>query len=126
MEYKNLPNSELELMMILWKRKEPMTRVEIEEQLPKERKLSKTTVLSFLARLEEKGFVRIEKQGRSNCYIPVVEEQEYLEQAGSTMLKKLYDNSVKKFVASLYDGKELSGVQIRELRAYLDSLEKGE
>lgn len=126
MEYKNLPNSELELMMILWKRKEPMTRVEIEEQLPKERKLSKTTVLSFLARLEEKGFVRIKKQGRSNCYIPVVEEQEYLEQAGSTMLKKLYDNSVKKFVASLYDGKELSGVQIRELRAYLDSLEKGE
>ena len=35
--------------------------MEIEEQLPKKRNLSKTTVLSFLSRLEEKGFVRVER-----------------------------------------------------------------
>lgn len=39
-----------------------MTRMEIEEKLPKKRNLSKTTILSFLSRLEEKGFVRIEKR----------------------------------------------------------------
>ena len=37
-------------------------------------------------------------------------------------MKKLYDNSVKKFVASLYDGKELTKEQIDELKDYLDSL----
>lgn len=122
MDYKTLPNSELELMMIIWKADEPMTRIEIEEQLPKERKLSKTTVLSFLSRLEEKGFVKVEKEGRNNCYIPMVKEKDYLEQESSTILKKLYDNSVKKFVAALYDGKELSKTQIEELKDYLDSL----
>lgn len=122
MEYKTLPNSELELMMILWKAQKPMTRPEIEEQLPRDRKLSKTTVLSFLSRLEEKGFVRVEKEGRSNCYIPLIAEKDYLEQESSNILKRLYHNSVKKFVASLYDGEELSKEQIDELRDYLDSL----
>ena len=35
MEYKTLPNSELELMMILWEEERSMTRMEIEERLPK-------------------------------------------------------------------------------------------
>ena len=41
------------------------------------------------------------------------------------MLKKLYHNSVKMFVSTLYDGKELDMEEIEELKTYLDSLEKG-
>lgn len=122
MEYKTLPNSELELMMILWKAKKPMTRMEIEERLPNKRNLSKTTILSFLSRLEEKGFVRIEKDGRNNCYVPLVEEKDYLEQESGSILSRLYDSSIKKFVASLYDGNRISKDQIEELKDYLDSL----
>lgn len=122
MEYRTLPNSELELMMILWRADAPMTRTAIEEKLPKKRKLSKTTILSFLSRLEEKGFVRVEKEGRNNCYFPIVKEKDYLEQESSSILKKLYGSSVKKFVAALYDGNRLSKDQIEELKDYLDSL----
>ena len=122
MEHKTLPNSELELMMILWKAGRPMTRVEIEENLPAKRELSKTTILSFLSRLEEKGFVRVEKKGRNNCYLPIVRESDYLKQESGSILAKLYGSSVKKFVASLYDGDGISKDQIDELRDYLDSL----
>ncbi len=122
MEYKTLPNSELELMMILWNADRPMTRTEIEERLPEKRRLSKTTVLSFLSRLEEKGFVQVEKEGRSNCYVPIVKEQDYLQQESGSILKRLYGSSVKKFVAALYDGDRLSKEQIEELKDYLDSL----
>lgn len=122
MGYKTLPNSELELMMILWKAEKPMTRMEIEEKLPQKRKLSKTTVLSFLSRLQDKGFVRIEKEGRNNCYVPLVEEKDYLKQESGSILRKLYGSSVKKFVAALYDGDGLSRDQIDELKGYLDSL----
>lgn len=122
MEHKTLPNSELELMIILWKSNAPMTRAEIEEKLPKRRNLSKTTVLSFLSRLEEKGFVRVEKEGRSNYYLPLVKEKDYLKQESCTIVKKLYGNSVKKFVASLYDGEGIPKDQLAELKAYLDSL----
>ena len=122
MEYKKLPNSELELIFILCKAKWPMTRIEIEERLPKKRRLSKTTVLSFLSRLEEKGFLRVRKEGRNNCYIPIVKEEDYLRQESGSILKRLYGSSVKKFVASLYDGEGLSEDQIQELKEYLEHL----
>lgn len=122
MEYKTLPNSELELMMILWESDEPMTRMEIEDMLPKKRHLSKTTVLSFLSRLEEKGFVKVEKAGRNNCYFPLVKKEDYLKQEGSSILRRLFGNSIKGLVASLYDGDNLTKDQIKELKDYLDSL----
>ena len=53
---KRLPNSELEIMMIIWELNKPATRFEIEERMDKGRKLSPTTVLSFLSRLQEQGF----------------------------------------------------------------------
>ncbi|GFI27371.1 penicillinase repressor [Lachnospiraceae bacterium] len=122
MELKTLPNSELELMMILWRAGVPLTRMEIEERLPKKRTLSKTTILSFLSRLEEKGFVLVEKEGRNNRYLPLVQESDYLKQESGSILKKLYGSSVKKFVAALYDGDGLSKEQIAELKDYLDRL----
>ena len=122
MELKTLPNSELELMMILCRAGVPLTRMEIEERLPKKRTLSKTTILSFLSRLEEKGFVLVEKEGRNNRYLPLVQESDYLKQESGSILKKLYGSSVKKFVAALYDGDGLSKEQIAELKDYLDRL----
>ena len=122
MELKTLPNSELELMMILWRAGVPLTRMEIEERLPKKRTLSKTTILSFLSRLEEKGFLLVEKEGRNNRYLPLVQESDYLKQESGSILKKLYGSSVKKFVAALYDGDGLSKEQIAELKDYLDRL----
>ena len=46
---KRLPDSELEIMMIIWDLDRPATRFEIEAQMEEDRKLSPTTILSFLA-----------------------------------------------------------------------------
>ena len=48
---KHLPDSELAIMMIIWELDKPVTRFEIEERMEGDRKLSPTTVLSFLSRL---------------------------------------------------------------------------
>ena len=63
---KRLPQSELELMMIIWNAGHPVTRMEIEANLDPERKILPNTILSFLSRLEEKGFVKVEKKGKIN------------------------------------------------------------
>ena len=73
---KRLPNSELEIMMIIWELNKPATRFEIEERMDKERKLSPTTVLSFLSRLQEKGFVAVEKAGKNNVYRAVIDRED--------------------------------------------------
>lgn len=117
---KKLPESELELMMIIWHAGRPVTRAEIESGLDEDRKLGATTVLSFLSRLQEKGFVKVTRQGKNNLYEPLVGEREYLKKESGSILKKLYRNSVRNFVAALYDGDQLSDKDLEELQTFLD------
>ena len=71
---KRLPDSELEIMMIIWDMDKPVTRSEIEARLDRERKLSPTTILSFLSRLQEKGFLEVQKSGKNNVYIARIDK----------------------------------------------------
>ena len=48
---KRLPQSELELMMIIWNADGPITRMEIEARMDPSRKVLPNTILSFLSRL---------------------------------------------------------------------------
>ena len=117
---KKLPESELELMMIIWQAGRAMTRPEIEAGLGEGRKLGATTILSFLSRLQEKGFLKVERRGKSNVYEPLIKEQEYLKQESGEIFKRLYRGSIRSFVASLYEGDNLSDKDLAELQAVLD------
>ena len=121
---KRLPDSELELMMIIWDAGRPMSRNEIEEQLPGERQLSTTTILSFLSRLQEKRFVQVRKEGRNNVYEPLVRKEDYLKQESRSIWKRLYQNSVGNFMAALGQGDELSDQDLDELQEFLDRKRK--
>lgn len=121
---KRLPDSELEIMMIIWELDKPVTRFEIEEQLDRERKLSPTTILSFLSRLQEKGFLEVQKSGKNNVYIALIDKENYMQTESKNILKRLYNNSVKNFLASLYDGNNLSEEDLSELTDYLNEKRK--
>ena len=121
---KRLPDSELELMMIIWDAGRPMSRNEIEEQLPGERRLSATTILSFLSRLQEKRFVQVRKEGRNNVYEPLVRKEDYLKQESRSIWKRLYQNSVGNFMAALGQGDELTDQDLDELQECLDRKRK--
>lgn len=121
---KRLPDSELEIMMIIWELDKPVTRLEIEEQMDKERKLSPTTILSFLSRLQEKGFLEVRKSGKNNVYVALIDKEGYMQKESKNILKKLYNNSVKSFLVSLYDGDNLSEDDLKELADYLNEKRK--
>lgn len=117
---KRLPDSELEIMIVLWKTGHPMTSIEISDQLQNGKKWKITSVLTFLSRLAEKNFVSIEKSGRTNLYSALIKEQDYLQQESKTILEKLYGNSLTAFVSSLFDGSSVGENDLDELRRYLD------
>jgi len=119
---KRLPESELEIMMIIWRHEGPVNRMEIEEHLQKD--VAAPTVLSFLNRLEAKGFVSVEKIGKVNWYTPLVKEEEYLQKESKNIIQKMYRNSLKNFVAALYDGNGLSEEDMEELRKFLEEKRK--
>lgn len=123
---KRLPDSELEIMMVIWELDGPVTRNQIEEKLETDRKLSPTTILSFLSRLQEKGFLQVSKEGKNNIYSACVSRESYMQEESKNILKKLYRNSAKNFLAALYDGENLSKEDLEELEQYIVSKRKQE
>lgn len=121
-----LPDSELDIMLILWSHEPPMSRPEIEKIVNEKKKLSPTTILTLLARLEKKKFVSVEKQGKLNLYTPLISQEEYQRNESKNILEKLYGNSLKKFVVSLYGGKKLDREKIQELSEFIQELEEME
>ena len=118
---KRLPDSELELMQIIWKCVLPVSRADIEKNLPENHQLAATTILTLLTRLAEKGFLRVEKQGKTNLYTPLVTEKEYLAGESRNILNRLYGGSLKAFAMSLVD----SGVSKEEIAELRKMLEEG-
>ena len=124
--YQRLPDSELDIMLVLWNGTPPMTRPEIEKVINKKKNLAPTTILSLLTRLEAKKFVEVTKQGKMNLYTPLVSQSEYQANESQNVLEKLYGNSLKKFVTSLYQGKKMSSEEVRDLSNFLKELEDRE
>ena len=124
--YQRLPESELDIMLVLWNNTTPMNRMEIEKVINTKKSLAPTTILSLLARLEAKNFVKVTKQGKMNLYTPLVSQSDYQAHESQSVLEKLYGNSLKKFVTSLYQGKKVSSEEIQELSDFLKELEDRE
>ncbi len=117
---KKLSDSELDIMLVIWRHGAPISFDEIAEAV-KEQNWTESTVRNFLARIVNKGYLKIEKDGRRNLYIPLVSES-YVDRKSTTLLDRLYDGSVKHFVARLYENDEISQEDILDLRRYLDTL----
>lgn len=62
---KKLPDTEFEIMKVVWANEPPITTNMVMEQLGNERKWKAPTVISLMLRLVGKGFLRTEKTERS-------------------------------------------------------------
>ena len=118
---RTLPDAELEVMQAIWACTPPVARSDINEILKDTHPMALTTLLTVLTRLSEKGFLRIEKVGRSARYIPLISQHDYLAQQSRRFLHKLCGGSLSTFASALCDS-GLSREEVAELR---DLLERG-
>ena len=124
-ELVHLPNSELEIMMAIWEAKKPVSRPEIDEKLS-EKNWQAPTVLKFLSRLTEKGFLICENPegAKTNFYTALVSEEEYLEFESNSVLGKFCGRSVKSLVANLYENNTINDSELDELQKFIDEAKK--
>lgn len=118
---KRLPDAEQELMMIIWELEEPVTRADIEAKLDRAKEVVPSTILTLLSRLDKRGFLRTQKQGKVNVYYPLVKKEDYLSTESRNVLKNLFQNSLTNFAAAAYDGGTISKEELEELRRFIDS-----
>ena len=123
-ENRHLPESELDIMLVVWGEGGPVSAPAILEGL--ERPLTASALHSYLKRLEEKGFLSCKKTGKVNTYTAMVAREDYQRSEGESFLKKLYGSSISRFAAALYDGKRVEPAELEELQALLDRLSGGE
>lgn len=120
---KKLSDSEFEIMKVLWERDAPMTSNEILAELKGRYDWKLAALMTFLARMADKGYVHCDRSTRTNYYSALISQKEYQVQESRSLLEKLYDNSAAKMIAQLCKANTISREEIIELREYLDSLE---
>ena len=116
---KKLPDAELEVMQILWDLEAPAPRAAVEAGMQALRPMAQTTLLTLLTRLSEKGFVRIEKQGRSSVYTPLVSRADYQARQSKRFFDQLFGGSVSAFASALTSS-GISKEDLEELRRLLE------
>jgi BlaI family penicillinase repressor len=108
---------ELDVMSVLW-RESSGTVAEVRERLSDE--LAYTTVLWVLQTLEEKGFVRHEREGRMHRYFPLVEPEEAGASALDRIVDKVFHGSAEMLLAQLVTERELPADELQRMRDLLD------
>ena len=120
---KRLPDTELEVMKALWTTGADTPRALLEERLASFG-WAANTINTYLARLAEKGFVAVRREGKSNLYTPLVGCDEYQAFDSRAVLDRPY-GSPRNFVAAL--AREGMGRdELEELQALLDQLNGGQ
>lgn len=117
--YKKLPDTEFEIMKVVWVNEPPITTNTIMEALGNGREWKAPTVISLMLRLVEKGFLRTEKNGKERTYFPLVDKEDYLKFETGNFMKLYHENSFLSFVNTLYDGKQLNDADIEELMKWV-------
>ena len=118
--FTRLPDAELEVMQALWVQASyPASTAELAGRL-EERHWQLPTLIKLLTRLEERGFVRREKEGRANLYTPLVEEKEYLASETRSFLERLHAGSLPSLVAALVNSRAVTDDEVKELETLLE------
>ena len=117
---KHLGEAELEVMLAVWDCPQPVSASQVLEEMEGSRNWKLPTLMTVLGRLCQKGYLRCEKEGRSNFYRPLVTREEYREGEGRTLLRRLYGNSLPRLVASLHESGAVGEEELEALRRFLD------
>lgn len=119
--FKSLPDSELKVMMVIWENGSKMSTGEILAELKDDVDWKLSTLQVILTRLTEKGFLKNEKENRLNYYTSIIDYSKYTKHETKNFIKKMYNNSAKKLIASLVEGDDsLTDNDIEEIKRILD------
>ena len=123
-----LPASELEIMQAIWlldaEGEKFITASLVMNRCPDLKRLKLTTVLTLISRLQMKGFVKVQKIGRSNGYIPIIDSAEYRKFAYGDFLDKVYMNNKMDLVSALLTGEDYTKEELAEIKALVEKAEE--
>ena len=114
-----ISDSEIEIMRIIWNNGGTAMFAQIMNVLnEKDREWKPNTVLTFLARLADKGIISSIKHGRNNEYIALITAQDYLAEQTKTFVHKVYGGNAKHLVSALLRQDFINSDDMDELKRF--------
>ena len=113
--------SEWHVMELLWE--SPRTLMELVNALAEQKGWAKSTVTTMVRRMDAKGLITYETQGRTKTFIPAVTREEAVLQETDSLLRKAYNGSLGLLVSAMVQRNELTQSDIDELYAILKEAE---
>lgn len=118
---KKLPDTELEVMTAIWHCEIPVKTAKIARHIDRDWTMS--TIQALLARLEEKGYVKVMKEGRLKTYVPLISEEEYRDQETVRFFERFHRKSVRSLFMTLVKNESLTEADLQELEAMIQKEE---
>lgn len=118
---RELTRAELQVMQILWDKKEAMTR-QVLEAMP-EPKPAFNTVSTVIRVLETKGFVSHKAFGTTYVYFPVVQRGEYTSRFMRNMVQNFFGGSCSAFISFFAEQEQMTEEESEELHRLMRKVE---
>ncbi len=112
-----ISDAELEILETLWAAEEALNANEIRARLNEKKDWERTTVLTLIRRLLDKGVIAQEKR-EVYYYMPLVARNDYVKGETKSFLDKFFKGNAKNLAAALIEDEDLSREDIEELREY--------
>ena len=120
----NLTTAEWNVMECLWEQS-PLTGRQMTDLMENRMGWNRSTTLTLLRRLEEKGAVRSDSKGAKKIFCPGIAREDAAHQETESFLERVYGGSVSMMVSAMTKKQALSKKEIDELYAMLKELEGG-
>ena len=120
---RKLPDAEFDVMVALWDCDvSPVNTAYLMENVGKHKGWKAPTLISFLSRLEEKGFIHSEKKGKERQYYADAVKDDYIKLVTIDFIEKYHCGSLVKMVDMVYgEGSETTG-DLDEMKKWLQKL----
>ena len=118
-----LTEAELRIMNVLWE-KGPATVQQVVQHLSGELDLAYNSVLTTIRILENKGYLRHEKDGRAHVYAPIVGRREASRSAVRQLVSRFFGNSNELLLLNLLEEQNIDAAELKRLRQMLQAGER--
>lgn len=117
-----ITQSEWPIMELLWE--SPKTLMELVNALTVQIGWSKSTIVTMVRRLDDKGLITFHTEGRTKIFRPVVTRDEVAAHETTSLLRRAYNGSVSMLVSAMAHRNDLTKADIDELYAILKEAEE--
>lgn len=123
MEHIDLTQAEWRLMEALWDHA-PQTGRELTDGMQARTGWNRSTTLTILRRLVEKGAVCCDAQGRKNVFFPAIRREDAAAQQTRDLLGRVYNGSLSLLISEMTKHEALSQKEIDDMYALLREMEE--